>query len=133
MIIAIVTCFVATGCTNAENNITSAQVKEVFSKHGILLVEETESNPNAVFSRAYNGVLPERFIFNGQLISLYVYRSSREAEKGIKDFEKKTATAGVVAHNRYHIANIVLYDVIDVEYPDKRVETAVQELKSLSS
>ncbi|RAP76843.1 hypothetical protein DL346_10385 [Paenibacillus montanisoli] len=80
-----------------------------------------------------NGVKPQAFfIHDEQLISIYIYSSSRGAKKGIKDFEDKTAAADVVAHGRYQAANILIfYNYEGHSLKDERVEMVVRDLKTL--
>ncbi|MEF3302141.1 hypothetical protein [Paenibacillus sp. GYB003] len=46
-----------------------------------------------------------------QFISVYVYFSGREAEKGLKEFEDKTAGASLEAHGNNQMANVLLFYV----------------------
>jgi hypothetical protein len=130
--ILVAMCFLMAGCMNEEKTITMAQIKDIFENHDIPLKEPTELNTRSVFLMTLNDVAPEPFIINdGQLISVYLYSSSDGVKKAIKDFEDKTATGDVSAHDRYQIANVMI--IHDHESPgtDERVEMAVKELKSL--
>ncbi|MOA44225.1 hypothetical protein D3C78_1664640 [compost metagenome] len=42
---------------------------------------------------------------------MYVYSSSQEAEKEIKDFEDKTEAASVETIRKYQVANVMLFYV----------------------
>ncbi|MGM0879637.1 MAG: hypothetical protein ACQEXQ_01175 [Bacillota bacterium] len=95
--------------------------------------EEPDLHPESVFSRAYNDVTPRRFVIDkNQKISIYVYTSSKEVRKGIKDFENKTAAADVVPHTIYQIANVLIFYVADESFKDERVDLVVEELLSLT-
>lgn len=135
VIIFLAICFMITGCRNDEITITSAQIKDLFEKHGLLL-EPTGLNPSpiAVFSRTYNEIAPERFVIDeNQSISIYIYSSSKEAKRGLKDFEDKIATADVVPHSRYQIANVLIFYITDDAFKDERVElVVVEDIRSLT-
>ncbi|AJY74040.1 hypothetical protein [Paenibacillus beijingensis] len=131
-------CLVIVGCQTVssthEKILSSAQILDLFEKPGIQLTEPTGLHPENVFLRTLNEVSPQAFTINeGQLISIYVYPSSREAKKGIKDFEEKTAAASVVPHNRYQVANVLLFYVTEGSPDDKRIELVVEEMRSLTN
>ncbi|MBP3964715.1 hypothetical protein [Paenibacillus lignilyticus] len=123
-----------TGCKNDETSISLADVTEIFGQSGIILLPMQDPNPAAVFSKAYNGVAPSRFeVDTKQSISIYVYPSASEAVKGIKDFEDKTAAADVIAHTRYQINNIVLYDITDLKPNRDRVAKVIKDLRGFAA
>lgn len=133
MVIVFVICFIATGCTSGDVTVTSAQIQDLFEKHGVLLTKQTEINPNAVFSTAYNNITPEQFMTNNhQNISVYIYPTSKEAKKGLEDFEDSWAAAEVESHSAYQIANVLIFYVTDRESKDDRVEMVIEELKSIT-
>ncbi|PYI56642.1 hypothetical protein DLM86_04050 [Paenibacillus flagellatus] len=82
-----------------------------------------------MFLRMLNQVAPEAYsIHENQLISIYVYSSGQQAEKGLKDFEEKTAAATVVPHSKYRIANVLLFYVAGPALKDERVEKVAEGL-----
>ncbi|MDQ8738705.1 hypothetical protein [Paenibacillus sp. LHD-38] len=110
-----------------------AQIKDLFENHGVSMLEEPGLHPESVFSRAYNDVTPRRFVIDeNQKISIYVYTSSEEVRKGIKDFEKKTAAADLSPYTIYQIANVLIFYVADESFKDERVDMVVEELRSLT-
>lgn len=132
MITLLAICFIITGCKNDEEIITSTQVKDIFEKNGIHLSEAQELHPENVFLRSLNDVTPETFTINeGQLISIYVYSSNQEAEKGLKDFEDKISTASVVPHSKFQIANVLLFYVPEGSSDDERVDLVIGDMKTL--
>ncbi|BBI33578.1 hypothetical protein [Cohnella abietis] len=129
MMVVFLMCFIITGCTDDEIIVTSAQIKDSFESHGIQLSKQTKTNPESVFSRTYNHVSPERYLFDDkQSISIYIFTSSKEAKKGLKDFEDNTATADVVSHSKYQVANILLFHVADDAFEDERVKFVMEGL-----
>lgn len=124
--------FIIIGCKNDEEIIMSTQIKDLFEKHGVQLSVPTELHPENVFLRTLNDVTPETFTMNeSQLISIYVYSSNKEAEKGLKDFEDKTAVASVVHHSKYQIANVLLFYVPEASSIDERVDLVIEDMKTL--
>ncbi|MFX3636935.1 MAG: hypothetical protein ACE3L7_30045 [Candidatus Pristimantibacillus sp.] len=134
MLIIMICCCLITGCSSGEGTVTFVQIKDLFEQHGVPLVEQTEVNPESVFGRTYNDVSPERFsIDENESISIYVYLSSKAANKGFKEFEDKTATAGVVPHTIHRVGNVLLFHITDSAALDKRVERALEDLQSLTN
>ncbi|SFT14595.1 hypothetical protein [Paenibacillus sp. BC26] len=123
-----------TGCKNEETSISLADVTEIFGQSGIALIPMQDANPAAVFSKTYNGITPSRFeVDKKQDISIYVYPSAGEAVKGIKEFEDQTAAADVIAHARYQINNIVLYDITDLKPNRDRVAKVIRDLRGFAA
>ncbi|MDQ6420476.1 hypothetical protein RB620_13615 [Paenibacillus sp. LHD-117] len=135
IVFILILCFITTGCmkgasTNDEILITAEQIKDSFETHDILLSEPKGLSPENVFLRTLHGVKPETYTINeNQLISFYVYSSSQETEKGLKEFEDKTATALVVPHTKYQIANVLLFYVHEGSSKDERVVEIIEGLK----
>ncbi|QGR00131.1 hypothetical protein EHS13_16845 [Paenibacillus psychroresistens] len=108
---------------------TSEQIKASFETYDIQLSEPKGLNPGNVFLMDLNNGTPETYTINeNQLISIYVYSSNKEVKKGLKDFEDKTATASVVIHSKYEIANALLFYVKEDAFKDERVEEIVKGL-----
>jgi len=134
LIMFILMCFIVTGCTkdaSTKDNIliTSEQIKAAFKTYDIQLSEPKGLSPGNVFLRTLNNVTPETYTINeNQLISIYVYSSSQEAEKGLKDFEDMTATASVETHSKYQIANVLLFYVTEDAFKDDRVKEIMEGL-----
>ncbi|MDQ0195490.1 hypothetical protein [Paenibacillus wynnii] len=131
MVIAVLmVCFFITGCRNDEMKISSAQIIDSFASQEIKLQKQTETNPNSVFSRAYNDVTPEEYLIDeNQSISLYIYSSSKEAIKGLKDFEFHTEAADVVPHRIVQVANVLLFHIADDANQDDRVHLVMESLQ----
>ncbi|RCW46460.1 hypothetical protein [Paenibacillus prosopidis] len=133
VIIILAICFIITGCMNKGKTITLTQIKDSFEKNGVSMSEVPDLHPESVFSKAYNDVTPRRFVIDeNQKISIYVYTSSKEVRKGIKDFENKTAAADLTPHTIYQIANVLIFYVTDESFKDVRVDLAIEELLSLT-
>ncbi|WP_054957514.1 hypothetical protein [Paenibacillus dakarensis] len=129
MMVVFLMCLIITGCTDDEIIVTSARIIDSFERHGIQLSKQTNTNSESVFSRTYNHVSPERYLLDDkQSISIYIFTSSKEAKKGLKDFEDKTATADVVPHRKYQAANILLFHVADDAFEDERVKFVMESL-----
>ncbi|MDQ8734213.1 hypothetical protein [Paenibacillus sp. LHD-38] len=132
LVITLAICFIIAGCMNKEKTVTLAQIKDSFELHGVSMLEEPGLHPEIGFSRAYNDVTPRIFVIDeNQKISIYVYTSSKEVRKGIKDFEKKTAVADLSPYTIYPIANVLIFYVADESFKDERVDMVVEELRSL--
>ena len=129
MIVLLLMC-ITSGCTRDEKLITSEQIKESFETYDIPLTKPNGLSPENVFLRTLHGVKPEIYTINkNQLISFYVYSSSQETEKGLTEFEDKTAAALVVPYTKYQIANVLLFYVHEGFPKNERVEEIVEGLK----
>jgi hypothetical protein len=137
VIILTVICIIITGCSIketfiAEKLITATQVKELFDKHEIERSEPKDLHHQNVFIRVLNGITPEAYeINNDQLISIYVYSSSKGAKEGEKDFKDSTAAADVVQHSVYVIGNVLLFYVADRDLKDLCVEQVADDMYAL--
>jgi len=128
--ILLLLCLISTGCTKVEILITSEQIIESFETNGIALSKPHGLRPENIFSINLNGVKPETYIINkNQLISFYVYSSSQQTEKGLNEFLDKTATAQVVPHNKYQIANVLFFYAHNGSPKDERIEDIIEGLK----
>lgn len=117
---------------NNETLITAEQISDIFPDHQIILSEPSNASPNSVFIRAYNEVTPETYTSNGDdLISIYIYDSSKNAIKGLERFEEQTAAADLVQHSKYQIANVLMFCVPVSEKSNDHILAAVEDLKSL--
>jgi len=133
-------CLLVTGCaygggSNKQNDVTITleQIKNIFEKHGIPLTEKTDVNPKAVFSRAYNDIKPLQFNYKkSQYISIYMYSSSKEAKKGLKDFADSWAAADLEPYRSHHVANVLLFYGAETTFGEDEMAMAVEELKTLA-
>ncbi|MGG1634590.1 hypothetical protein [Paenibacillus sp. NRS-1760] len=133
-------CLAVTGCAYGggssernEETITLDQIKSVFERHGIPLTAKTDINPGAVFSRAYNDIKPEQFNYNtSQSISIYIYSSSKEAEKGLEDFANSWAAADLASYRSHHVANVLFFYGAETTLGEEHITMAIEELKALT-
>ncbi|MFF2885517.1 hypothetical protein [Paenibacillus sp. NPDC057967] len=133
MMILFVLCSMMTGCTTNEKVINFVQLKESFEKRGFLLEEQVDINKNSVFQMTLNGVEPESYMINDkEIISIYVYASSEGVKEGIKDFEYKTATASVIPHKKYQVANVLIFYSSRGDPEDERIEMVLEDMKALA-
>jgi hypothetical protein len=49
------------------------------------------------------------------VISVYIYDSTKEREKGLEDFRDKTATSNVESYNYYEVKNVLLFYVHELD------------------
>ncbi|MCQ6561810.1 hypothetical protein [Paenibacillus mendelii] len=129
LMIGMALCFIIAGCTVKEKTISLEQIKDLFEKHEIPLEDPKELHPKSVFLYTLNGVKPEPFMLDGELISIYIYSSSNGVLKGMQDFERQTAGADVAAHGEYQVANVLIFH--GYEGTDERVEAVIKDMESL--
>lgn len=117
------------GCSKEESLITVEQVELSFNQHGIPLVENQEAYGNTILSQGYNQVTPKQFsITEHQTIQLYMYSSSKEAAKGLKELKHKISTspADLVSHDVYLVANILLIYIGNDTYMTTRIKDIME-------
>ena len=90
-----------------EELITLKEVENAITEQGLLLEEANLPTENA-FIQELNSVLPKAYFIDGDTISIYVFSSIAEREKGISEFEEKNATAELVEHTTYMNKNILV-------------------------
>ncbi|WP_308636371.1 hypothetical protein [Paenibacillus silvisoli] len=131
LILALLLAFGLSGCKEKETIVTLDDVKSIVAHYGIPTTPINEDeNRDSVFARAYNEVKPSRYVVDTeQTLSIYVYASSSDAIKGVKDFEEKTAAADVIAHTRYQINNLVLYSISRNKQKQDRVAKAMHDVR----
>ena len=107
---------------------TWEDVETVITDQGFELDKETDLPRENVFIQELNGITPKVYNVKGHTLSVYVFSSARDREKGIHRFEEKTATAEVVEHKAYEMNNILVFYVSDDEDMQDRLFEALQEL-----
>lgn len=103
-------------CTTQEKNpikdpISIEEVLEVLNEQGFILEKNENSSTESVFTQELNGVTPEVYSIEENILSIYIFPSSSERAKGMVDFEEKTATMEVIDHQSYGINNILVFYV----------------------
>jgi hypothetical protein len=109
-------------------NYTLEEVETIITEQGIELVKETDLPSNNVFIQELNGITPEVYDVKGHTLSVYVFSSASDREKGIQRFEEKTGTAEVVEHKAYEMNNILVFYVSDDEDMQNRLFEALEKL-----
>ncbi|QHE62526.1 hypothetical protein FHE72_16985 [Rossellomorea vietnamensis] len=107
---------------------TLKEVETVITEQGIKLDYETELPSENVFIQELNGMTPEVYKVKSHTLSVYVFSSVSDREKGLQRFDEKTATAEVVEHQAYELNNILVFYVSDDEDMQNRLFEALQEL-----
>jgi hypothetical protein len=114
--------------------ITLDEVVASFEKQQLVIKENKEFSNNNIFRMKINGVKPSPYELDGKLLSVYIYNSAEEREKGLEDFRDKTATMDTVSYNVYEVENVLIFYVyehdksMEVEFDDA-IKEALNELK----
>ncbi|MCR8848449.1 hypothetical protein NQ095_08555 [Rossellomorea sp. SC111] len=109
-------------------HITLEDVGTVITDQGFELEKETDLPRVNVFIQELNGITPEVYNVKANTLSVYVFPSASDREKGIQRFEEKTATAELVEHKAYEMNNILVFYVSDDEDMQDRLFEALQKL-----
>ncbi|WP_205825376.1 hypothetical protein [Bacillus sp. RO1] len=87
------------------------EVVEVLTEQGFILEKNEDLSIKSVFAQELNGVTPEVYLLEGNMLSLYVFPTSKERAEGIVEFGEKTATMNLIDHQIYGINNILVFYV----------------------
>jgi hypothetical protein len=104
--------FWMTACQTTDSKaISLKEVLSSFEEQELLLKEREVSGDKNIFGMKLNGVRPSVYELNGKMLSVYIYDSTKERERGLDDFHDKTAFANVVSYNYYDVKNVLLFYV----------------------
>ena len=109
-------------------NFTLEEIETIITEQGIELDKETHLPSENVFIQELNGITPAVYNVKSHTLSVYVFSSASEREKGLQRFEENTAKAEVVEHQAYELNNILVFYVSDDENMQKRMFEALEEL-----
>lgn len=110
-----------------EEPITLEEVETAITEQGLVLNKADLPSENA-FIQELNGVSPKAYFIDGATLSLYVFSSVDVREKGMDDFEEKTATAELVAHKTYTNKNILVFYELGNEESHIKLNSAINDL-----
>ncbi|WP_226682928.1 hypothetical protein [Sutcliffiella horikoshii] len=118
------------GCTKQEQDpikdpISLDEVFEVLTEQGFTLEENENSSTESVFTLELNGVTPEVYSLEQNMLSIYIFPSSTERANGIVDFDEKTATMELIEHQSYGINNFLVFYVSENEKLQKDLYEAL--------
>ena len=113
--------------SSKTNDITLEDVETVIAEQGFEL-ENTELSSEDFFMQELNEMTPEVYILEGHTLSVYVFPSEGEREKGVQRFEEITAAAELVEHKAYEISNLLVFYVSNDEKVQNRLLEALKNL-----
>ncbi|MED4014658.1 hypothetical protein [Sutcliffiella cohnii] len=126
--------FLLTSCQSANfHMITLDEVVSSFEKQQLDMKENSNFHNDSIFRMKLNGVKPSTYELGGKLLTIYIYKSAEEREKGLEDFQEKTATMDTVSYNVYEVENVLIFYVyehdmsLEVEFDDE-IKEALREL-----
>jgi len=114
--------------------ITLDEVIFSFEEQQLLVKKSKEVSKNNIFGIKLNGVKPSSYELDGKMLSVYIYDSAEERQKGLEDFRNKTATMDIVSYNVYEVENVLIFYVYEhdmnmkVEFDDE-IKEALNELR----
>lgn len=103
--------------------ITLEKLLAAFEEQGLSL-KESDIN-DSIFGMNLNGVKPAMYELEGKLLTVYIYPSSTEREKGWGDFQNKTASMNVVSFKVYEVKNVLIFYVYEQEVINSVVDTNI--------
>lgn len=127
--------FLMTACQKTTLDvITLDEVIFSFEEQQLLVKKSKEVSKNNIFGIKLNGVKPSSYELDGKMLSVYIYDSAEERQKGLEDFRNKTATMDIVSYNVYEVENVLIFYVYEhdmnmkVEFDDE-IKEALNELR----
>ncbi|NMH73604.1 hypothetical protein HF078_10995 [Bacillus sp. RO2] len=94
-----------------EDPISEGEVVEVLTEQGFILEKSKKYPTNNVFTQVLKGVTPDVYLLDGNLISIYVFSTSKERAEAVVEFEEKTATMELIDHQIYGLNNVLVFYV----------------------
>jgi hypothetical protein len=89
--------FLLTSCKSINpDRITLDEVVYSFEKQRLVIKENKELSNDNIFGMKLNGVKPSSYELDEKLLSVYIYNSAEERNKGLEDFKGKTSTMDIV-------------------------------------
>lgn len=119
-----------TACQTANSHaITLEELLSSFKEQQLTLEEINSSNN--IFEMKLNGVRPSSYELDGKMVFVFIYNSTKEREKGLEDFDDKTATVNLVSYNFYEVKNALIFyvyeDELNIEV-DNKIQNAIRKL-----
>lgn len=110
------------------DDITLVEVETAITEQGLELEEADLPSENA-FIQELNGVLPKAYFISGKTLSIYVFSSEDEREKGMDDFKYKTAALKLVVHKIYTNKNVLVFYAEGNEETNSKLSMAINDLE----
>ena len=104
------------------------EVETAITEQGLELEEADLPSENA-FIQELNGVLPKAYFISGKTLSIYVFSSEDEREKGMDDFNYKTAALKLVVHKIYTNKNVLVFYAEGNEETNSKLSMAINDLE----
>ena len=95
---------------NNSSHITEEVVVKVLQENSVHLVEAKPSQEN-VFGSKLKNVYPGTYELGGMPFYIYEFATENELEKGMQEFDKKTATMDLVSSSMFIKRNILIFYV----------------------
>ncbi|MBB6451692.1 hypothetical protein HNQ94_000113 [Salirhabdus euzebyi] len=113
---------------NQSIHTTLKEVETAITEQGLELEEPDLPSGNA-FIQELNDVSPKAYFIDERTLSIYEFPTVQAREKGMEDFEEKTATMRLVPHETYTNKNILVFYVEGNEETNNKIKTAITELE----
>ncbi|BCB05132.1 hypothetical protein KH172YL63_32650 [Bacillus sp. KH172YL63] len=114
--------------TPDSDEITVEQVTDALTEDGLHIEETSDVEEDNVFIQDLNGVTPELYELDGDLVSVYVFSSASDREEGMKQFEEMTANHDLVNYRAYSKQNVLVFYVTENEKAQNEVLDALDTL-----
>lgn len=124
-------CLIAIGCDVQESKLTLENAINHLNSQGIEIVEVevNEVHENHALDIILNDVKPNFFyVKDEQLLTIWVFSSHSDLELGLEDFEDKTATAMLAAHERYRVDNLFIVYSLEGQSLDHAFDKAIRRI-----
>jgi hypothetical protein len=95
---------------NDSSHIMEKDVVKVLEENGVRLVE-AESSTVSIFGSKLKNVHPGSYTLDEKPFFIFEFENEKDLEKGLSEFEEKTATMDLVSSSMFRKRNILIFFV----------------------
>jgi hypothetical protein len=95
---------------NDSSHIMEKDVVKVLQEKGVSLVE-AESSTASIFGSKLKNVNPGSYTLDEKPFFIFEFENEKDLEKGLREFEEKTATMDLVSSSIFRKRNILIFFV----------------------
>lgn len=117
---------------NDSSHITEEDVVTALKEKDVDLIE-AEFSQTDIFNTELNNVEPGTYMLSEKLFYIYEFETEQDREKGLKEFNEKTATAELVTFSTFVKRNILIFYVHEQDSNLENIPFEKEILEALNS
>jgi hypothetical protein len=113
---------------NDSSHITEKDVVMALKDKGVIL-EESEFSTASIFGSKLKNVRPGSYTLDEKSFFIFEFKNEKDLEKGLREFEEKTATMNLVSSSMFRKRNLLIFYVHTQDVSSKTIpfEKEIQE------